>query len=188
MRPPDAERTEPARTEPERLAAIEAIEDPVARLARTNEVKRLTLPGEMGERFQAMAFQRGVDIRPLFARGDLSRGQALRGLVGDDPQLIREFLQAFRSSAARIAQEVEQAYRAGSAAKTVAAVHKLKSAARSVGAMALGDLCADMEQVGAAGQIDALALAFEHFKREMAATDQHLAELLSDNVQDGGAP
>ena len=58
---------------PERLAAIETIEDPVARLARTNEVKRLTLPGEMGERFQAMAFQRGVDIRPLFARGDLSR-------------------------------------------------------------------------------------------------------------------
>ncbi|GGA83017.1 hypothetical protein GCM10011521_21660 [Arenimonas soli] len=58
---------------PECLAAIEAIDDPVARLARTNEVKRLTLPGEMGERFQAMAFQRGVDIRPRFARGDLSR-------------------------------------------------------------------------------------------------------------------
>lgn len=129
---------------------------------------------------------------PPSAMRPLSTGpvdiQVLRGLVGDDPQLIREFLQAFRSSAARIAQEVEQAYRAGSAAKTVAAVHKLKSAARSVGAMALGDLCADMEQVGAAGQIDALALAFEHFKREMAATDQHLAELLSDNVQDGGAP
>ena len=111
--------------------------------------------------------------------------QVLRGLVGDDPQLIREFLLAFRSSAARIAQEVEQAYCAGSAAKTAAAVHKLKSAARSVGAMALGDLCADMEQVGAAGQVDALALAFEHFKREMAATDRHLAELLSDDLQDG---
>lgn len=80
---------------------------------------------------------------------------------------------------------MEQAYRAGSAAKTVAAVHKLKSAARSVGAMALGDLCADMEQVGGAGQIDALAMAFEHFKREMAATDRHLAELLSDNGPDG---
>ena len=58
---------------PERLAAVEAIEDPVARLARTSEIKRLTLPGEMGERFQAMAFQRGVEIRPLFARGDLGR-------------------------------------------------------------------------------------------------------------------
>ncbi|MBW8368035.1 MAG: SAM-dependent methyltransferase [Arenimonas sp.] len=56
-----------------RLADIEAIDDLVERHRRTNEVKRLTLPGEMGERFQVMGFQRGVDIRPLFARGDLSR-------------------------------------------------------------------------------------------------------------------
>lgn len=113
--------------------------------------------------------------------------EVLRSLVGDDPELIREFLQTFRSSAARIAQEVNQAYCAGSAAKTVAAVHKLKSAARSVGAMALGDLCADMEQVGAAGQIDALGLAFEHFKLEMAAVDTHLAQLLATDTP-GGAP
>jgi HPt (histidine-containing phosphotransfer) domain-containing protein len=82
---------------------------------------------------------------------------------------------------------VEQAYCAGSAVKTVAAVHKLKSAARSVGAMALGDLCADMEQVGAVGQIDALSMAFEHFKLEMAAVDRHLADLLSNDTP-GGAP
>ena len=105
--------------------------------------------------------------------------QVLRALVGDDPQLIREFLQAFRTSAARIAQEVEQAYGAGSAAKTVTAVHKLKSAARSVGAMALGELCADMGQLGAGGQIDALSPAFEHFKLEMSAVDRHLADILS---------
>jgi SAM-dependent MidA family methyltransferase len=58
---------------PERLAAIEEIGDEVERHRRHNEVKRLTLPGEMGERFQAIGFQRGVDIRPAFARGDLSR-------------------------------------------------------------------------------------------------------------------
>ena len=58
---------------PERLAAIEAIGDEVERHRRHNEVKRLTLPGEMGERFQVIGFQRGVDIRPAFARGDLSR-------------------------------------------------------------------------------------------------------------------
>ncbi|KAA2283996.1 class I SAM-dependent methyltransferase [Arenimonas fontis] len=55
------------------LAEIEAIADPVERHRRHNEVKRLMLPGEMGERFQAMGFQRGVDIRWAFARGDLSR-------------------------------------------------------------------------------------------------------------------
>ncbi len=58
---------------PERLADIEAIDDLVARQHRHNEVKRLTLPGEMGERFQVMGFQRGVDLRPAFAAGDLTR-------------------------------------------------------------------------------------------------------------------
>jgi SAM-dependent MidA family methyltransferase len=57
----------------ERLAEIEAIADPVERHQRHNEIKRLMLPGEMGERFQAMGFQRGVDIRWAFAQGDLSR-------------------------------------------------------------------------------------------------------------------
>lgn len=57
----------------DRLAEIEALADPVERHRRHNEVKRLTLPGEMGERFQAMGFQRGVSVVPAFARGDLSR-------------------------------------------------------------------------------------------------------------------
>ncbi len=109
---------------------------------------------------------RPIDIRVLHA------------LVGNDPNFVVEFLQAFRTSSARIAQDVERAYREGSAAQTVAAVHKLKSAARSVGAMALGELCADMEQVGNAGQLDALAMAFEQFKVEMEAVDSHLASLL----------
>lgn len=56
-----------------RLAAIEELDDPIERHRRHNEVKRLTLPGEMGERFQAMGFQRGVETRPAFARGDLTR-------------------------------------------------------------------------------------------------------------------
>ena len=56
----------------DQLQAIARIGDPVEQHRRTNEVKRLMLPGEMGERFQAMAFQRGVDLRGLFAAGDRS--------------------------------------------------------------------------------------------------------------------
>jgi SAM-dependent MidA family methyltransferase len=55
------------------LAEIEAIADPVEQHRRRQEIKHLTLPGEMGERFQAMGFQRGVDFRAAFAAGDLSR-------------------------------------------------------------------------------------------------------------------
>ena len=56
-----------------RLEAIDAIGDEVERYRRHQEVKRLTLPGEMGERFQAMGFQRGVDFRAGFPIGDLTR-------------------------------------------------------------------------------------------------------------------
>jgi SAM-dependent MidA family methyltransferase len=57
----------------QRLAAIDAIADEAERYRRHQEIKKLTLPGEMGERFQVMGFQRGTDIRGSFASGNLSR-------------------------------------------------------------------------------------------------------------------
>jgi SAM-dependent MidA family methyltransferase len=44
-----------------------AAADEAVRYALAQEVKRLTLPGQMGERFQAMLFARGVDADALFA-------------------------------------------------------------------------------------------------------------------------
>lgn len=40
--------------------------DEAARYALAQQVKKLTLPGEMGERFQAMLFARGLDSEKLF--------------------------------------------------------------------------------------------------------------------------
>ena len=57
----------------QRLEAIEAIDDEAERYRRHQEIKKLTLPGEMGERFQVMGFQRGADFRGSFATGSLSR-------------------------------------------------------------------------------------------------------------------
>ena len=53
------------------LQAAQALPE-IERLRIVQEAKKLTLPGEMGERFQAMGFQRGVDFEPTFALGDLS--------------------------------------------------------------------------------------------------------------------
>jgi SAM-dependent MidA family methyltransferase len=58
---------------PARLEEIAALDDEAARYRAAQAVKRLTLPGEMGERFQVMAFQRGVDFRPRLAEGSLVR-------------------------------------------------------------------------------------------------------------------
>lgn len=47
--------------------AREAAPDEAARYALAQQVKRLTLPGQMGERFQAMLFTRDLDADGLFA-------------------------------------------------------------------------------------------------------------------------
>jgi SAM-dependent MidA family methyltransferase len=57
----------------QRLAEAEArAHDEAARYRLRQEAKRLTLPGEMGERFQAMGFARDVEFGAAFLAGDLS--------------------------------------------------------------------------------------------------------------------
>jgi len=46
--------------------------DEVGRVRLREQVKRLTLPSEMGERFQVMGFSRGVEFEQAFLVGDLT--------------------------------------------------------------------------------------------------------------------
>ncbi len=54
------------------LERIETLSDPVLKQRRLNEVKTLTLPSEMGERFQVMGLQKDVEFGAAFLAGDLS--------------------------------------------------------------------------------------------------------------------
>jgi len=54
------------------LAHIERIDNVAELQRRSNEVKRLTLPSEMGERFQVMGFEKDVEFGVAFLAGDLS--------------------------------------------------------------------------------------------------------------------
>ena len=98
----------------------------------------------------------------------------LKALVGDDEAMIREFLHDFRLSAAKIAVELRTACAAGQAAAAGALAHKLKSSSRSVGALALGELCAAMEQAGKAGDMAALAMLLPRFEQELASVEDFL--------------
>lgn len=101
----------------------------------------------------------------------------LEALVGNDPAVINEFLQDFRASSARIAADLRAACQAGEAATAGAAAHKLKSSARSVGALVLGDLCAEMERVGKAGDIQAFKELMPRFESELSVVDQYIDSL-----------
>ncbi|MDR7191873.1 class I SAM-dependent methyltransferase [Luteimonas terrae] len=57
----------------QRLAAHEALApDEAARYALRQQAKRLTLPGEMGEAFQAIGFAKDADFEHAFLIGDMS--------------------------------------------------------------------------------------------------------------------
>ncbi|MFH7325159.1 PAS domain S-box protein [Desulfurivibrio sp. C05AmB] len=100
--------------------------------------------------------------------------KVLKALVGDDEEIVNDFLAEFRNSALSTAAELGAACRAGQAAAAGALAHKLKSSARSVGALALGELCAALEQAGRSGDSAALADLVPRFEAEMAAVDRYL--------------
>jgi two-component system, sensor histidine kinase and response regulator len=75
------------------------------------------------------------------------------------------------------AVELTRACEDGAAVQAGAVAHRLKSSARSVGARALGDLCAELEQAGNAGRSEVLATLLPRFVAEMAAVDDYLGSL-----------
>ena len=107
----------------------------------------------------------------------------LKALVGDDAAVICDFLQDFRASSARIAAELRATCQRGQATAAGAAAHKLKSSAFSVGALKLGDLCAEMEQAGKAGENEPLAALLPRFEQELLAVEACLDSLLQDRHQ-----
>jgi PAS domain S-box-containing protein len=111
---------------------------------------------------------------PLTEASDAVDIKVLAALVGDEPAVIREFLDDFSSSAAQIADALRAAYAAGDSRATGALAHKLKSSARAVGALALGELCAAMEQAGKAGDAPNLVLLIPRFEAELERVNTFL--------------
>ena len=100
--------------------------------------------------------------------------RVLKELVGDNPAVISKLLHCFRATTLKIGAEIEAAISDGRTHETGAAAHKLKSSARSVGALRLGELCEQIEQAGKAGDNAMLAVLLPRFKEEMAAVENHL--------------
>lgn len=72
----------------------------------------------------------------------------LRNIVGDDPAIIASFLKKFIPQAQAILSDLEEAYSAKDPEAVRFHSHKLKSSARAIGALSLGELCANLEKAG----------------------------------------
>ena len=102
----------------------------------------------------------------------------LEKLVGNDPEVIRELLSDFQIKATKIAETLVSACLDGQALKVGELAHKLKSSARTVGALALGEHCAELEMAGMSNNIDGLNTLLPGFKDEFDAVNIYLDSLL----------
>jgi PAS domain S-box-containing protein len=86
----------------------------------------------------------------------------------NDETMIQSFLHDFRLSAEKIAMELRTRHAAGELAAIGALAHKLKSSSRTMGALALGDLCEEMERAGKNENSSGLVELMEKFEQELA--------------------
>lgn len=97
-------------------------------------------------------------------------------LVGDAPGVLASFRRDYMASARRAGAEIRMAISGAYWEKVAASAHRLKSSSRTVGALALGELCERLERAGRTddgGAILALQSQFD------AALDEVLARLAS---------
>jgi HPt (histidine-containing phosphotransfer) domain-containing protein len=95
------------------------------------------------------------------------------------PAIVCESLADYRRSAQHLVAKLRAARPAEDFQQAGALALRLKSSSRSVGATALGDLCAELENAARAGTRSLLSQNVARLEAELATVDARSAELLA---------
>lgn len=125
-----------------------------------------TPPASLGTAAPTEGARTAVDLSVLHAR------------VGDDPQTVDELLTDYVAAARDLAAGIQEAFVAGDLGRLAAGAHRLKSSSRAVGALALGELCAELETTSRAGAADAVRPWIDRFVHEVARVEACLQAAL----------
>ena len=145
-------------TKPVKLPVLEAM---LRRLL--GKAPRSTAPAPLAMEAPPQRVQRPPSDGQPIAAG------VLAGVFGDDPARLNALYQEFAADAAATANALASAVRDGRPGAAGVIAHRLKAAARSVGARRLGNLCAHIESADAAGDDVGLAASVILFKDEATA-------------------
>jgi CheY-like chemotaxis protein/HPt (histidine-containing phosphotransfer) domain-containing protein len=107
---------------------------------------------------------------PAHAEGPVDL-RVLASLVGSNPVTLNDVLKSFVVSSAKARDEIQAAVAIGCAASLGSGAHRLKSAARSIGALRLGEICQDIESASRAAPLDQVQIkaVVETFAAELTA-------------------
>jgi CheY-like chemotaxis protein len=98
----------------------------------------------------------------------------LNMMVGHNPEVHQRLLQKFLPNADLQCQQISTALQAGDLTALTMTAHALKSAARSVGALALGELCQRLENSGNAKNEAACSALAADLASALAAAAHHI--------------
>ena len=126
-----------------------------------------TIPAELQQEPRVGQATQAVDVA------------VLKGLVGDDPQVVHRLLANYRAAAERLAHELRAARGVDDTRKIGAIAHKLKSSSRSVGALVLGDLCAELENACRSGTHDEVSRGIVRFEAALREVDAQIVAYLA---------
>jgi CheY-like chemotaxis protein/HPt (histidine-containing phosphotransfer) domain-containing protein len=89
--------------------------------------------------------------------------------LGDDPETIAQLFKVYQRSAQKTAGEIRAAIALGDWKAAGDGGHKLKSSSRAVGALALGEICHQLEQAGMDGHGEAAVALAAELEKALAA-------------------
>ena len=98
----------------------------------------------------------------------------LEEISGGDPALAREMLDRFRRYNEDDTRRLREAWRARSLADVIAACHRIKGAAKTIGALALAGACEDAERGARAADWTGIDAAMRHFERELERLEGYI--------------
>jgi PAS domain S-box-containing protein len=145
-------------------AGMDAYLSKPVRLARLKAAVEEWLPVVVGDvPDERVALPREEPQPP---RVDLS---VLKALIGDDDAVVAEVLRAFRDSAAGSGAALARACSVDDLRAVADAAHKLKSGARSIGALPLAERCEELEVAAESGLREAVATLAPLFQADLQA-------------------
>ncbi len=97
-------------------------------------------------------------------------------MVGDNPGMQQRLLAKFLLNAHRQVAQILAAAQLPAAGVMAGVAHTLKSAARTVGALALGELCQQIETSGRAGDVSACLSQAQGLEAALSAAEQRILQ------------
>ncbi len=151
------------------------MDDYLAKPLRLNEL------GLMLTKWLPLVAQSTVNLTPEIASSALAIWDAttLTQLAGDNPAMHQRLLEKFILNAQQQVVAIGAAAAAGQTSGMADVAHMLKSSARTVGALALGELCQQLETAGRAGDGPNCGVLVEYLDAAFCAASDAITKSLA---------